>query len=244
LEAPLLSTAAEHCKSLEVVLVSGCYLLKDAEVEALAKGCGSLRHLSLRECNQLRDQSLLALAACASSHLSHLDICWTGMRTSLVALADSAAAESLQSLHLSWCQLMDENSLTYSVSRFSQITDLNLSWRTISDGSFGVMLSNLPELESLDISGCSELTPAAFEFFKGRPGNTSLKELHMAWCRGLTDDGLTAIASECSNLTSLDVAICSKLTEASLREVGLRSTNLRRLILSRCAFSDALLCIG
>lgn len=235
LQAPVLTTAAQYCRQLETVLLSGCFLLKDREVEALVRACTSLSHLSLRECNQLRDPSVQAISEAQLSQLTYLDLCWTGMRHSLVTVAESSGAGSLQSLHLSWCQLMDENSLNYSISRFSSLTQLNLSWRAITDAAFGAMIGSLPYLIDLDISGCSELTPTAFQYFAGRTGNEKLQQLTLAWCQGLNDDGLTVLAKECPLLTSIDLSICSKITERSLRELGKRATNLRRLILSRCA---------
>jgi hypothetical protein len=121
-------------------------------------------------------------------------------------------------------------------------------------------------LRFLDLSGCHELSSAAFEAFgyqtlqyfslpqtilkmdssfqpKKLPeiktrNLSTITSLNLSWCRGLTDIGLEYICTNCPKLQVLDIALCLRVTNQGLQNLR-RCSDLKRLTLARCSqFTD------
>jgi len=92
------------------------------------------------------------------------------------------------------------------------------------------LVNGMPNLESLNLSGCYNLTDVSLEgvFVRDLP---NLKELNLSLCKDISDYSMQRIATSCKNLEVLDLAGCSKLTNASLMSIShlkyLRKLNLR-----------------
>ena len=90
-------------------------------------------------------------------------------------------------------------------------------------------LKGLPNLTSLDLSFCDQITDAGLKHLKDLPNLTSL---NLSGCWRITNAGLEHLKS-LTNLTSLDLRDCSKITDAGLGHIsGL--TNLTSLELGWC----------
>lgn len=152
-----------------------------------------------------------------------------GLRT----LAAAPCARTLQTLHLSWCNLLGDEHFAESIAHFTALTDLDLSWRTCSDASLRSIVRHLPQLQVLDVSGCGEVSADGFAAF-GESGvqHTQLTSLVLSWCRGLSDWNLACIARSCPNLETLDVSLCSNITDDGVLALA-QCRRLRRLLLSR-----------
>ncbi len=88
-------------------------------------------------------------------------------------------------------------------------------------------LSNLPNLESLDLSGNRELTDAGLGHLTGL---TNLEQLNLYRCEKITDAGLEHLGN-LTSLEKLNLGTCLRLTDAGLEY--LRSlTNLEELYLT------------
>ena len=77
------------------------------------------------------------------------------------------------------------------------------------------LVNGLPNLESLNLSGCYNLSDFALEsaFSKEVP---SLKVLNLSLCKDVTDSSLRRITNNCKNVEVLDLAGCSRITNLSL----------------------------
>ena len=101
--------------------------------------------------------------------------------------------------------------------------------------SINELISNLPALSSLDMSGCAGIndTILARALLKDDVSLTvdSLVELNLSLCKGLTDASSRVIVMKCPNLEVLDLGGCTGITNTSLSVLAslkkLRSLNLR-----------------
>ena len=150
----------------------------------------------------------------------------------LKALAASPTAACLQSLSLSWCNLLEDEGFSDCLTHFGNLTSLDLSWRACSDSTLRTIALKLSQLCHLDVSGCGEVTQIGFSSFGEGPIRPTLTSLVLSWCRGLSDSNLMEITRVCPNLEALDLSLCSNVTDDGLHCLsGL--PRLKRLFLSR-----------
>lgn len=94
------------------------------------------------------------------------------------------------------------------------------------------LVNGIPNLESLSLSGCYNLTDTSLEgvFVRDLP---LLKELNLSLCKDVSDQSMQRISTSCKNLEVLDLAGCSKITNASLMSIS-HLKHLRKLNLRSC----------
>jgi len=94
------------------------------------------------------------------------------------------------------------------------------------------LVNGMPNLESLNLSGCYNLTDSSLEgvFIRDL---SSLKELNLSLCKDVSDQSMQRISTSCKNLEVLDLAGCTKITNASLMSIS-HLKNLRKLNLRSC----------
>lgn len=107
--------------------------------------------------------------------------------------------------------------------------DLSRSFR-LSDRSLYALAHGCPQLTRLNISGCSSFSDVALVFLSSQCGNLrclnlcgcvraasdralqaiacycgQLQSLNLGWCDGITDKGVTSLASGCPELRAVDL---------------------------------------
>ncbi|KAL1508745.1 hypothetical protein AB1Y20_004840 [Prymnesium parvum] len=129
---------AKACLRLQVLDLEGVEMLTDEALFALGEHTPALRHLVLKRCVQVSDAGVSALAAgCRSLQVLSLNNIPALGDLALVALRECCAS-SLASLDLSWC-------------------------RGVTDQGVGALVDAAPNLETLSIWGCSQLTKTFFD---------------------------------------------------------------------------------
>ncbi len=99
--------------------------------------------------------------------------------------------------------------------------------------SFRDLVKEVPNLESLNLSGCYSLSDS----YLGQAFNNEascLKILNLSLCKEVTDNSLGRIATNCKNLEVVDLAGCSKITNTGLLLVSWGLKKLKRLNLRSC----------
>ena len=92
------------------------------------------------------------------------------------------------------------------------------------------LVKGIPNLESLNLSGCFNLSDHTFEgaIHKDVP---SLTSLNLSNCKDISNSSLVTIAIRCKNLETIDLSGCTKITNeglANLASLGkLKHLNLR-----------------
>eukprot|EP00096_Caligus_rogercresseyi_P013859 TRINITY_DN6457_c0_g1_i1.p1 TRINITY_DN6457_c0_g1~~TRINITY_DN6457_c0_g1_i1.p1 ORF type:complete len:539 (-),score=131.84 TRINITY_DN6457_c0_g1_i1:255-1721(-) len=95
------------------------------------------------------------------------------------------------------------------------------------------LVNGVPNLESLNLSGCYNLSDSALDgaFNKDLP---HLKTLNLSLCKEVNDNSLGRIATHCKNLEDLDLGGCTKITNTGLLLVSWGLKKMQRLNLRSC----------
>ena len=95
------------------------------------------------------------------------------------------------------------------------------------------LVNGIPNLESLDLSGCYNLSDSALDSAFNRD-IASLKTLNLSLCKEITDSSLGRIAQYCKNLEELQLGGCTKITNTGLLLISWGLKKIRRLNLRSC----------
>jgi len=95
------------------------------------------------------------------------------------------------------------------------------------------LVNGIPNLESLNMSGCYNLSDAALDtaFNRDLP---SLKHLNLSLCKDVTDNSLGRIATHCKNLHTLELGGCTKITNTGLLLISWGLKRIKSLNLRSC----------
>lgn len=95
------------------------------------------------------------------------------------------------------------------------------------------LINGIPNLESLNLSGCYNLSDSALDgaFNKDIP---KLRQLNLSLCKDVSDNSLGRIATHCKNLEDLDLGGCTKITNMGLFFISLGLKKIMRLNLRSC----------
>lgn len=213
-----------------------CVSVSDAALQELARFCPELHALILHSCEEITDRGILALAE-RCTNLATLSVAKCKQLTdrSLTAII-RANASRLQSLNLDSCHLItDETVMCLALNHCTNMLELDLSsCDAISDEAVLHLLQTCDKLESLSLEELTNLSEQALSVL----GNLSaLKRLRVGYCRGVTDACLLSIATECTQLNSIDLSYCNNplLTVQGLQRILDLLPSLQMLSLRGCS---------
>ena len=95
------------------------------------------------------------------------------------------------------------------------------------------LINGIPNLESLNLSGCYNLSDSALDGAINRD-LPDLKELNLSLCKEVSDNSLGRIATHCKGLQSLDLGGCTKITNTGLLLISWGLKKLEMLNLRSC----------
>lgn len=132
------------------------------------------------------------------------------------ALSQMGACPNIHTLEMSRNTAGDGLDILFETGVFPNLTDVNLSWNKIglSNEMLIALLRNYPNLVTLDVSECGQLTDEAFEpLSNGFDCLTTLKIINVNKVSG---DALGFISSGCPNLEFIDVSGSSGINPNAL----------------------------
>lgn len=236
--APLESVSLAHCE--EVTDRGLCKLQHKAKLRRLildhcvkvtdlglinTRGFGRLRELSLRGCDSLTSEGLEHVANCTALVTLNLELC-----TGLSRLDPLAALVNLECLDLGWCSgVRDED--VGRLARLTRLTQLQLSKTQVGDAGLAQGLAPLVQLRVLGLAGLG-ITARGVPALEGMQ---QLRDLNLAWCLRLSDEGFAWLA-HLPSLERLDACYSGLSDVGLLRLTGL--TALRDLNLDSCRVTD------
>lgn len=95
------------------------------------------------------------------------------------------------------------------------------------------LVNGIPNLESLNLSGCYNLSDSALDTAFNRD-IAGLKVLNISLCKDVTDNSLGRIATHCKNLEHLELGGCTKITNTGLLLISWGLKKIRSLNLRSC----------
>ena len=155
--------------------------------------------------------------------------------------AACAALAILEDADLSeFSQTVDDSAVAAVVSMCPQLSSLDLQrCKNITDAAVIAVASSCKQLVSLDLGFCN-ITDAAL-LVALASGCKKLTALSLSGCE-ITDAAVVAVASKCKKLTRLHLGGCENITDAAVVAVASRCKKLEELVLAGCTnITDAVL---
>ncbi|KAI4354024.1 hypothetical protein L6164_002925 [Bauhinia variegata] len=175
------------------------------------------------------------------------DILENGL-TSIMHLPDDCLVFIFQCLSSS----LDRESFGLTCHRWLQIQNLNrrslqfqcsftlLNPSTLYTNSFDIhplylhrLLDRFQHLESLSLSGCTDLTDSGLTQLRFYGSN--LQTLNLDCCLSITDNGLFLVASGCPSLEVISLYRCLSISDIGLEILGNACSSLKDVNLSYCS---------
>lgn len=190
--------------------------------------------MKLNECNQLRDDAILAFAEhCPNILEIDLHQCtWIGNSpvTSLLARGNC-----LRELRLASCDLIDDEAfLSLPPNRvFEHLRILDLTSCTrLTDAAVQKLIDVAPRLRNLVLAKCRNITDVAVHAISKLGKN--LHYVHLGHCGQITDEGVKKLVQNCNRIRYIDLGCCTNLTDESVKRLALLP-KLKRIGLVKCS---------
>ena len=201
-DAGLLALTMRGCPTLRVMDLSGCKLVTDAAVAAVAARCSRITDLSLVGCKQLTDVALESIAA-GLPGLTALAL------TNCTKLTDSgtgvllAGCPLLVLLRLRGCNKLGDPTAVSVATFCKHMQHLDIS-ATHGGGNLTDLglkaVARCPLIVTLRLDGCKRISDAAIGDLA--VGCRRLAAVSMVDCDNLTITGLKLLCAQCPELTS------------------------------------------
>ncbi|GMH04521.1 hypothetical protein Nepgr_006361 [Nepenthes gracilis] len=253
---------ARGLQALTSLTIVSCSGVTDESLEAIGKGCPTLKQLCLRTCF-MSDNGLAAFSKSAGSlEILQLEECnrvsqlgvtyalsdWGSTLRSLtlvkcIKVEDIALGDIMQSQCTSLRSLTIRNCPGFGspgLAMFGKIcpklchVDLTGLHGITDDGLLSLLESCEAGLVKVNLSGCINLSDKVVTEIARLHGD-SLKVLNLQGCRKITDTTLAAIANRCTLLKDLDVSNCA-VSDSGLAALSFsEQLNLQILSVSGCS---------
>uniref|UniRef100_A0A6V7QRP7 F-box/LRR-repeat protein 15-like leucin rich repeat domain-containing protein n=1 Tax=Ananas comosus var. bracteatus TaxID=296719 RepID=A0A6V7QRP7_ANACO len=248
------AAAIAKARNLERLWLARCKIMTDMGLGCIAVGCPKLRLLCLKWCLGVTDLGV-GLVAVKCKKLRSLDLSYTMITKKclpavmqLPCLEDLALAGclgindqallslkqgcmSLGVLDVSNCQHVTHLGLSSILSRAPGLCQLNLVYFCPFTQSLASSLQKLSKLQSIRLDGCP-VTSAGLKAIAN--SCTSLKELSLSKCSGVTDEGLSSVVVKHKTLMKLDITCCRNITDVSVANITSSCSALTSLRMESC----------
>ncbi|XP_057486120.1 EIN3-binding F-box protein 1-like [Actinidia eriantha] len=229
-----LSAVARGCPSLRVLSLWNASSIGDEGLFEIAKECHLLEKLDLCQCPSISNKGLIAIAQ-NSPNLSALTIesCQNIGNESLQAI--SRCCPNLQSITIRDCPLVGDQGVASLLSSApSALKKVKLQALSITDFSLAVIGHYGKTLTSLILSGLQNVSEKGFWVMGTAHGLEKLVSLTISSCRGTTDASLEAIGKGCHNLKQMCLRKCCFVSDSGLAAFAKASGSLESLQLEEC----------
>ncbi|XP_058113324.1 EIN3-binding F-box protein 1-like isoform X2 [Magnolia sinica] len=229
-----LSAIARGCPSLRVLSLWNVSSISDEGLSEIANGCHMLEKLDLCQCPLISDQGLLAIAQnCPSLTELTIESCLKIGNKSLQAIARNCL--NLKSISIKDCPLVgDQGVANLASSASSVLRKIKLEAVNITDVSLAVIGHYGKAVMDLVLTGLQNVSERGFWVLGNASGLQNLKSFTIANCQGLTDLGLEAIGKGCPNLRQLHIRRCSLFSDEGLNAFTKSGASLESLQLEEC----------
>jgi len=255
----------ENSKAISELDLSGCSKINDRAIIALAKCfASSLRHLGIRDCEMISADGIEALAR-SCSLLDHFDLRAKQRLSNQTLDVISSSCKDLRTLAIDGNSINLQPSVLRtlikrcpSVRSFTVIANQTLTssgvrilakgWKNlesltlsycseINDDALYGLAKYCSSLQTLNFSGCSNITKSGLKALLGNC--LHLKEIHLNYLQSVVD-GVVWKLAECSELRTVNLYGCDKLSSSVLEEFIKSSPRLEKFSCSIAISSSCL----
>lgn len=267
------AAAISEAKNLEKLWLGRCKLISDMGIGCIAVGCRNLKLLCLKWCLRITDLGV-ELVALKCKEIRSLDLSYLPIRGKCLSaifqlkhLEDLVlegclgvnddrlstlkhSCKSLKGLNISNCHKITHVGLSSLTNGADSLKQLNLACGFAGSlqclkvtADLAACLHNFPNLQSIKLDGllvtCSGIKAIGKWF-------SSLKEMSLSKCSGVTDEVLSLLVQAHEQLRKLDITCCRKITYVSVDSITNSCSALTSLRMECCDLvaKDAFVLIG
>lgn len=220
---------SKYLPSLEILDLGGCSGITNTSLQLISAGLKRLKRLNLRSCRQVSDLGICHLAGLDGESIEGTQsLEYLGLQDCQKLSDDSLKYVSiglnqLRSINLSFCSGVTDFGLKH-LAKMSSLKELNLrSCDSVSDTGMAYLAEGGSRVVTLDVSFCDKVGDRGLLHIS--QGLFHLKSLSLNACP-ISDEGIGRIARTLTDLHTLHVGQCNRVTDKGL---GLIAENLQRL---------------
>ena len=228
----LLSQLGDRLERATSLVYSKCVKLNHMTIGTIAQYPSRLLHLSLDSCNHINDA---AISLITRTHRGLLSVDVQFCMISETGLAEILTnCTSLETLNLSGCRLaVNKTFESLPWKNCSSLTSLNVGRiASLSDLVVDTISENLPQLRTLDLSWCGNIS--AHALIRMTRSLIALEVLILELVVFTTNDVILSIAQNCHKLRELNLNYLTKISFSSLVHLFQECIELQSIQLDHC----------
>ena len=228
--------------SLKVLNLSLCKEVTDNSLGRISQYCKNLEVLELGGCTKITNTGLLLVSwGLRKIRSLNLRSCWQVSDQGIANLAGfgmngepgSAGARTLASLSLQDCQKLTDESLKHISEGLPAIRDINLSFCVSVTDTGLKSLARIPGLQRLNLRSCDNISDIGVGFLAEGGPASQLATLDVSFCDRVTDSALAHVSAGLPALTALSLSSC-QITDLGIARVAKDLCSLHTLNIGQC----------
>ncbi|GAB2275470.1 Transcription factor COE2 [Dionaea muscipula] len=229
-----LRAIARGCPSLRVLSLWNVSSIGDEGLIEIANGCQQLEKIDLCSCPSVTDKALIAIAKkCRNLADLTIESCPNIGNEGLQAVGQFCP--NLKSLSIKDCALVGDQGIAGVLSSATfTLTKLKLQALNISDVSLAVVGHYGKAVTNLVLASLPDVTEKGFWVMGRADGLQKLKTLSITSCIGVTDRGLEEVGKGCPNLKVFCLHKSAFLSDGGLVSFAKAGLSLESLQLEEC----------
>ena len=204
---------AEYCKGLSHLVIKECHQITDYGVSSIIKNCQNLRKLQLGRLYGVTDNLAKAFDG-KPNRLQRLKLVDTSITDNGISRILGKAPDMVGVFVGEYCfngSKITGEFLFNCIKYCKKIVELVIiSCKTVNDDMLFCITENLPNLKTLCLSSCLDVTKAGLESILYRLGQ--LRVLRICKCDDFDDSMLDAFSEMSVSLLAIELYGCSKIS--------------------------------
>ncbi|XP_059459913.1 EIN3-binding F-box protein 1 [Corylus avellana] len=229
-----LRAIARGCPSLRVLSLWNLSSVGDEGLCEIANGCHLLEKLELCQCPEITEKALLAVAKhCPNLTDLTIESCSKIGNEGLQAIG--RCCPNLKSISIKDCPLVGDQGVASLLASASYVlTKVKLQALNITDVSLAVIGHYGKAVTDLALISLPNVSERGFWVMSNGHGLQKLKSFSITSCRGVTDTGLEAVGKGCPNLKQFCLRKCALFSDSGLVSFAKAAGSLESLQLEEC----------
>lgn len=229
-----LKAIARGCPSLRALSLWNLPLVGDEGLYEIANGCHMLEKLDLCGCPAISDKGLIAIARnCPNLTELTIESCSNIGNDGLQSVG--RCCTNLKSISINDCPIVGDQGIAGLVSSATYVlSKIKLQALNITDVSLAVVGHYGKSVTDLVLTSLPNVSERGFWVMGNGHGLQKLKSFTVTSCQGVTDNGLQAVGKGCPNLRQICLRKCAFLSDNGLVSFVKAAESLESLQLEKC----------
>ncbi|EEF37946.1 grr1, plant, putative [Ricinus communis] len=229
-----LMAIARGCPSLRSLSLWDVPSVADEGLFEVAKECHLLEKLDLCNCPSITNKGLIAIAENCSNLISlNIESCPKIGNEGIQAIGKFC--NKLQSISIKDCRLVGDHGVSSLLSSATNVlSKVKLQALNVTDFSLAVIGHYGKVVTNLVLSNLQHVSEKGFWVMGNAQGLQKLMSLTISSCRGITDVSIEAIAKGCTNLKQMCLRKCCFVSDNGLVSFARAAGSLESLQLEEC----------